>query len=307
MAKILVTGGAGFIGSHLVDRLLAENHDVRSFDRVRPEHSHQRLESHVGSFEDSSAVCTALSGMDVCYHLISTTVPASSNADPDFDITSNLLGTLRFLQHAVNAGVSKVIFISSGGTVYGEPRKTPIPETHPTEPICSYGIVKLAIEKYLEIFRRMHGLEYVILRVSNPYGERQRMASNQGAVAVFLGKAWRGETIEIWGDGSVIRDYVHIEDVTAALTAALDYDGTHRLFNIGAGCGLDLNRLLDLIERALGAKTTRRYLPSRAFDVPENVLDIRLAAAELGWKPSISHEKGLERMSEWLKRTSRES
>ena len=156
-----------------------------------------------GDFTSDSDVASAVIGCDVCFHLISTTLPKSSNLDPVFDIETNLMGTVRLLNQVVKSGVGKVIFLSSGGTVYGPPQEIPIVETHPTNPICSYGITKLAIEKYLELFYQLHGVDYTVLRLSNPFGERQRIESSQGAVAVFLGKALRGEKIEIWGGENI--------------------------------------------------------------------------------------------------------
>ena len=217
-----------------------------------------------------------------------------------FDVESNLLGTIRLLDHAVKSGLKKIIFVSSGGTVYGKPLQTPIPETHPTNPLCSYGINKLSIEKYLGLYHELYGLDYTVLRMSNPFGERQRTDASQGAVAVFLGKAIRGETIEIWGDGSVVRDYVYIHDVILALLAALDCSCEEHVFNIGSGKGVSLNELLDSIENITLYPTRRRYVKSRLFDVPDNVLDIDRAVSLLDWSPQISFEDGLMRFAKWL-------
>ena len=169
-----------------------------------------------------------------------------------FDIETNLLGTVRLLNQVVKAKVGKVVFLSSGGTVYGPPQEVPIVETHQTNPICSYGITKLAIEKYLDLFFQLHGIDYTVLRLSNPFGERQRIQSSQGAVAVFLGKALRKEKIEIWGDGFVVRDYLHVSDVVSAMIASIDYQGSDRVFNIGSGSGVSLNEVVDGISQVLG-------------------------------------------------------
>jgi UDP-glucose 4-epimerase len=204
------------------------------------------------------------------------------------------------LHHALHAGIRKVVFLSSGGAVYGLPLWLPIPEHHPTNPICSYGITKLAVEKYLGMFEKLYGLEYVVLRISNLYGERQRTKSSQGAVAVFLGKALAGENIEIWGDGSVIRDYVHIADVVNAILASAQYDGPERIFNIGFGVGISLNEVISEIECAMGMKVSRTYVKGRAFDVPSSVLGIECAKRELRWEPEISFPVGLRRTLRWL-------
>lgn len=306
MKKCLVLGGRGFIGAHLVDALLARGYFVRCFDRphVTPlgeaHLSNQRFELFEGDLLSEADVIEAVQGCDVCFHLVSTTLPKSSNADPVFDVESNVLGTLRLLSHAIQSGLKKVIFVSSGGTVYGVPTQLPIPETHPTDPLCSYGIVKLTIEKYLWLFHQLHGLDYRVLRISNPYGPRQRTHASQGAVAVFLGKVVRGEPVEIWGDGSVVRDYVYIADVVDALLLALETNSDKQVFNIGAGRGLSLNEMLDAIEKVTGRVAERHYSPGRAFDVPESVLCIAQARQHLGWSPNVSFEQGLERFAAWL-------
>jgi UDP-glucose 4-epimerase len=304
--KCLVLGGKGFIGSHLVDGLLAKGHQVRVLDRPNvPPLSDSanigRVEWLDGDFTSETDVRQALEGCEICYHLVSTTLPKSSNADPLFDVETNIMGTLRLLTHAVKAGVKKIVFSSSGGTVYGIPKAVPVEENHPTDPISSYGITKLAIEKYLHLFLDLHQLDYTILRVSNPYGERQRTRASQGAIAIFLGKVLRGETVDIWGDGSTVRDYVYIGDVADALMTAANHRGPERVFNIGSGAGLTINQVLDAIEHATGTKSKRNYAPARGFDVPRSVLAINRARDSLGWEPRTSFADGLAKTVRWLK------
>jgi len=303
-AHCLVLGGRGFIGSHLVDALLAQGHRVRCFYRPSPDDApacdNPALEYFEGDLTDEARVGQALEGIDVCFHLISTTLPQSSNADPAYDVRSNVLGTVSLLTQAVSQGVKRVVFVSSGGTVYGIPSVSPIPETHATDPVCSYGITKLAIEKYLGLFRHLHGLECTVLRIANPFGERQRMRSGQGAVAVFLGKVLRGEPIEVWGDGSVVRDYIYIGDVIDSLLAAMHYSGPEYVFNIGSGRGHSINEVLQAVENVTGRPATRHYLPGRAFDVPSNVLCIERAGQLLGWAPKVGFEDGLQRFADWV-------
>lgn len=301
--RCLVLGGRGFVGSHLVDGLLAAGYRVRSFGRLHTGHHEPRpgLEYFDGNFENLDDVRSALEGCDVCYHLISTTLPKSSNGDPCYDIESNLIGTVRLLDCAVSKGVKKIIFTSSGGTVYGNPRYTPIPESHPTDPICSYGITKLAVEKYLEMFRTLHGLEYQVLRLANPYGERQLTHGSQGVIAIFLGKILRGESVEIWGDGSSIRDYLHISDVTRALIRSIEPGLTEeRVLNIGSGIGVSVNELLEMIEAVTGRTSDKKYLPGRVFDVPSNVLDISAAYRCFNWSPQVGFTEGIARFARWL-------
>ncbi|WP_310354355.1 NAD-dependent epimerase/dehydratase family protein [Paraburkholderia strydomiana] len=306
--RCLVLGGGGFIGSHLTRALLEHGYYVRCFERPHTGAScaqaieHPNFELFQGDFVNPLDLACALEGVDVCFHLVSTTLPKSSNADPAFDVETNLLGTVRLLTQAVKSGVTKVIFVSSGGTVYGVPQAVPVPETHPTNPVCSYGIAKLAIEKYLALFHQQHGLDYAVLRLANPFGEGQRAESGQGAVAVFLGRILRGETLEVWGDGSVIRDYIYIEDVVTALLLSIDLKGSERLFNIGSGRGHSINEVLDVLERTVGQPAIRRYRPGRSFDVPASVLCIESARRSLGWSPKVDFEEGVERFAAWMKR-----
>jgi UDP-glucose 4-epimerase len=301
-------GGRGFIGSHLVDALLNRGYLVRCFGRPHSQaisRSHlenDRFELREGDFVSEADMANALEGCQVCFHLVSTTLPKSSNADPIFDVESNVVSTVRLLARATQLGLKKIIFVSSGGTVYGVPGQIPIPETHSTDPVCSYGITKLSIEKYLHLFFVLHGLDYTVLRLANPFGEGQRVHANQGAVAVFLGKILRGEPVEIWGDGSVVRDYIYIGDVVDALVAALERTTDERVFNIGSGRGRSLNELIDSIETVTGCFADRRYMPSRQFDVPANVLSIARARELLDWSPKISFESGLKDFADWLQR-----
>ncbi|CAI8157469.1 MAG: dTDP-4-dehydro-6-deoxyglucose reductase [Prochlorococcus marinus str. MIT 9215] len=190
--------------------------------------------------------------------------------------------------------------VSSGGTVYGIPCAVPIPETHPTNPICSYGITKLAIEKYVALYRQLHGLDGLILRVANPFGPRQRLDAAQGVVPVFLGKALRHEPLQIWGDGTTVRDFLNVADVVAALLAAVAYQGEETLFNIGSGQGISLNQLIVLLERQLKRSLEVEYLPPRGCDVPTNVLCIDRAMRVLDWKPQIPVAEGLRRLCDSL-------
>jgi UDP-glucose 4-epimerase len=299
-------GGGGFIGSAIADRLLLDGHRVRIFERPRVQPYRQFLgnesvEWQAGDLQSAHDIDAAIAGSDAVIHLVSTTLPKSSNDDPVFDVQSNLVSTLNLLDAMVRRRIGRLVFISSGGTVYGASRGEPVAETHPTEPQVSYGIVKLAIEKYILMYQRLHGLRGIVLRVSNPYGERQRTETAQGAVSVFLRRALRGETIDIWGDGSVARDYIHVADVAEAFALALAYDGTESVFNIGSGSAVSLNALLERIERQLGQPVSRRHTQARAFDVPVSVLDNTLALRELGWSPKVGLEEGLARTIGWMR------
>lgn len=306
MMKILIFGGGGFIGSAIADRLLLDGHQLRIFERPRVEPYRKFAESEwvewiAGDFSSNHDVVDAINGVDIVLHLVSTTLPKTSNDDPIYDIQSNLVATLQLLNAMVTHNVRKIVFISSGGTVYGTPVYLPIDESHPTEPLVSYGITKLAIEKYLQMYHHLHGINAITLRVANPYGERQRIETAQGAVGVFLHHALKGTPIEIWGDGTVTRDYIHVSDVAEAFAKTVEYSGTRNCFNISSSTGTSLNELVAIVKDVIRRPVEVRYLPSRSFDVPANVLSNDLARNELGWAPSISIRDGIARAAEWMR------
>ena len=305
--KVAIFGGGGFIGSAIADRLLKDGHELRIFERSRVEPYRQfdddeKVEWLTGDLMSIFDVNRVIDGVDVVMHLVSTTLPKSSNDDPVYDVQSNLVATLQLLDAMVAKKVSKIVFISSGGTVYGDPEYLPIDEKHPTEPRVSYGITKLAIEKYLLMYQKLHGIKANILRVTNPYGERQRVETAQGAIGVFLNKALLDQPIEIWGDGSVTRDYIYIGDVAEAFSCAMNYNGSTSVFNISSGIGTSLNELIAILEDTLGREINRSYLPGRSFDVPVSVLSNSLAYQELGWQPKLNINEGIAKTAEWLRK-----
>lgn len=304
--RVLVFGGGGFIGSGIVERLLAESHQVTVFEKSGVPHlngplASARLTWIHGDILSMEQVGAAIRGVDAVVHLVSTTLPKSSNENPIYDVQSNVVGTLHILNAMVQHEVPRILFISSGGTVYGNPVYLPIDEKHPTEPHVSYGVTKLAIEKYLGIYERLHGIVAMVLRVANPYGERQRVETAQGAVGVFLERALRGLPIEIWGDGSVIRDFIYIRDVAEAFAKALVYEGEERVFNVSSGLGTSLNELVKVIERALGRPVELQHRPGRAFDIPVSVLSNALARREFGWEPRVGLAEGISRTIDWFR------
>jgi UDP-glucose 4-epimerase len=298
----LVLGGTGFLGSHVVEALLERDCPVRVFDRAQDWGalgSTPNVEICAGDFSSQGDVAAALSGCGTVFHLVGSTLPKNSNDDPVHDLESSLLSTIRFLELARQSKVKKIVFASSGGTVYGVPAVVPVPEHHETCPLCFYGVHKLAIEHYLRLYESLHGLDYCVLRLANPFGERQRPERSQGAVAVFLDRALRGEEIVVWGDGSAVRDYVYVADVARAFCLAASGSSAHRIFNIGSGHGLSVNDLISSIEALVGHPVSKRYQPGRPFDVPVNVLDISRAATHLGWRPEYSFREGLRRTMAW--------
>lgn len=308
--KIVIFGGGGFIGSAIADRLLLDGHELTIFERPRVEPYRKFLDAEsvkwlTGDLLSMHDVSDAINETDIVIHLVSSTLPKSSNDDPIYDVQSNLVGSLQMLNAMVAKKIRKIIFISSGGTVYGKPKYLPIDEHHATEPQVSYGITKLAIEKYLLLFEQMHGIRATILRVANPFGERQRIETAQGAVTAFLYRALSGRPIEIWGDGTATRDYIYISDVADAFACAVAYEGPRSVFNVSSGVGISLNNLVSLLEEILGYPIECRYLPGRSFDVPVSILSNELAQREMGWVPTVSLREGIENVVKWMTKTVR--
>ncbi len=211
-----------------------------------------------------------------------------------YDVETNLVSSLNFFEECVKNNIRKVIFISSGGTVYGNPVKIPVNEDHPTHPTSSYGITKLAIEKYLELYKNLKGLDYTILRLSNPFGERQNPKLGQGLIAAFMYNIKHEQPIEIWGDGSVVRDYFYIKDGAEAVSLSLKQDSKYRTFNISSGTGLSINQILEKFRKNLKLEFKVIYKEARKFDVLVNVLDNRRAKRYLKWKPETNFNEALK-------------
>ena len=296
--KTVILGGGGFLGSHICEALLQNNHDVTIFDLPSATYLEycSKLGAKIitGNFLESDRIQKALDQGNVIYHLISTTVPKTSNEDPQYDIRTNVIGFLNILKDEKLLKNKNFIFSSSGGTVYGIPNQVPIPETHPTNPICSYGIHKLIIEKYLNLFNKLYDLDYCILRVGNAYGPRQPKAGPQGVIGTFLSKAIQDEEIVVWGDGSVIRDYTYVSDIAEAFVKAGEYQGKPKLFNIGSGKGHSINDILEMILEIVDVPIKVKYVEGRFFDVPSNVLDISLAKTFLNWVPKTNLFNGIK-------------
>ena len=296
--RILVLGGGGFIGSAVIRKLLDRGHSVRIFQRsqdgsdVYKQYSN-KIEWVIGEFANRKDVENALNEIDTVIHLISTTLPKSSNEDMEFDIKSNVIPTLTLLEAMVFKSIPRIIFASSGGTVYGVPQYIPIDEEHQTEPLVSYGITKLIIEKYMLLFQKLYGIRSIVLRVSNPYGEGQKMNSGQGVIAAFIRRALNKSPLEIWGDGNVTRDYIYVDDVADAFVKAVQYEGKNSIFNISSGIGTTITEIIENLEIAIGVPIARVYRNARIFDVEVNVLSNKLAKDELDWHPKTSLRNGL--------------
>jgi UDP-glucose 4-epimerase len=297
--KCIIYGGAGFIGSHIAEELLVHGYNVSVFDKLNAskknvEHILNEIDFIEGDFSNEVDITKSLKNQDFVVHLVSSTLPASSNLNPYYDVESNLLSSIHLMEECSRQKVSKVVFISSGGTIYGNPLKIPIKENHRTNPTCSYGIIKLSIEKYFELYRILKGLDYTILRFANPFGERQNPLLGQGLIASLLYKVKQKETIEIWGDGKIVRDYFYIRDGVKAISSALKYHGAQRTFNISSAKGLSINQILQRFRNSLELEFKVKYEPSRKFDVKVNVLDNSLAKKYLKWSPETNFNEALK-------------
>ena len=297
--NVLILGASGFLGGGIIKQLSRNSSSlnlkkIRLFCRNTPEFNLlSNSEVLIGDFQNKSDIDKALAGIDVVVHLISSTTPATSNLDSQLEVTGNLLPTIQLLDLIPKHNVKKVIFASSGGTAYGDWNGLPSRESFSINPLCNYGIFKITIEKLLLKLKRDHNIAISILRISNPYGINQRIENGQGALSTFLKASISRKKIEIWGDGNVIRDYVHIDDVADAFIAALAYEGDKSIFNIGSGIGVSLNELIDLINLHRGFKLAVTYKDSRVFDLQKNILDISLAKSELNWIPKIDISSGI--------------
>lgn len=318
--KVLVTGGAGFIGSHIVDGLLGAGHTVAVLDDLSSgsrRHLPPAVPVHVCDIVDGAAVAAVFAAErpDAVCHQAAQMSVSRSVREPRFDAEVNCLGLINVLESAVRHGARRFVFASSGGVLYGDV-STPAPETTPAEPVSPYGITKWVGERYLKFFAAEHGLQAVALRYSNVYGPRQNPHGEAGVVAIFCSRLLAGDPARINGDGRYVRDYVYGPDVARANLLALSADdsrvaaGTLTSLNVGTGIGTDVNELEDRLRRAVALATARRgrpvslpppeHGPARAGDLRSNLLDASLAATVLGWRPEVSLEAGLERTAEWF-------
>lgn len=305
--RVLVTGGAGFIGSHVVDTFVARGHQVSVVDDLssgRREQVNPRARFH--RLDVRSPAITDLL-MDerpqlVDHHAAQISVTRSVR-EPAFDADVNVLGSLNLFNSCIAAGVKRVLFASTGGAIYGETRRMPTPETEPARPIAPYGIAKRTVEHYLEFFRREHGLSCLVLRYSNVYGPRQDPHGEAGVVAIFSRALLEGQSATIFGTGEATRDYVYVGDVVSAnlLAAESQAEG---ILNIGTGIRTSTRRIYDLIAAAAGVDQPPAYGPPRAGDLANSCLDARRAQLLLGWKPTVSLEEGIRLTVDYFRKIS---
>ena len=297
--KILVTGGAGFIGSHIVDAYLAAGHAVAVVDdlstgrrnNLNPSAAFYQLDIR----DPKLAEVFDRERPEVVNHHAAQIDVRHSVADPVHDASINILGSLNLLECCRAAGVRRVVYISSGGAVYGEPAYLPCDEAHPIRPICPYGASKHTVEHYLEMYYALYGQRYTILRYANVYGPRQDPNGEAGVVAIFAGKMLRGEPVDIFGDGGQERDFVYVGDCAQANVLALTGDSPDGTYNIGSGVATSVNGIFSALQRLTGHSGLPHHLEPKAGETRRIFLRTEKARSELGWVPAVTLEEGLRR------------
>jgi len=299
--NILVLGGNGFIGSHLVDHLLLKGHNIRVFDSVYERYRKPLLnvDYRISTLDNIPDLYEALLGIDIIFHLASSSVPSTSNIDTITDINKNLVPTLNVLNLSVKLGIERIVYFSSGGAVYGIPLATPVNEKHLLQPISSYGIIKATIEKYLFLYQRLYNIKPLILRPSNPYGPRQGHYMAQGVISTFLRKIKMNESITLFGDGNSTKDYIYIKDLIS-LCYELSFKDEVGIFNLGSGKGITINQIISQISKTTGVTPEIINADLQNFDVSNFVLDISKISRILGKYPSISLETGISETWNWI-------
>ncbi len=299
--NIVILGAAGFIGTNLALELVKQNNDnITLIDKERGFFTNSTLLNaknvviKESDFSPESDFDDLVKNQDVVYHMVSTNIPTNSNEHIPQDLMLNVVVSSYLLEACVRQNVKKVVFISSGGTVYGKEKGCPLSEDTATNPISSYGIQKVTIEKLLYLYRYMYNLDYRVIRLANPYGPYQRPNGILGAVTTFTYKALKNEEITVFGDGSVIRDYIFIDDAIRAIMNIVNGEGKHRTYNLGCGYGTSLSQLLDIVKESLQLELNIVYKPGRKVDVPVNYLDISRYEQDYGKLNPISLQEGIK-------------
>ena len=301
----LVTGGAGFIASHVVDRLIAGGEEVAVVDNLssgRRENVNPQAAFYQIDIRDRDALARVFEEFrpQVVNHHAAQIDVRKSVADPVFDADCNVLGSLNVILESVRTGVKHFIYASTGGAIYGEPERTPADEDHPVSPLAPYGISKHTVEHYLRMYHANEGLRYVALRYANIYGPRQDPQGEAGVMAIFIGRMLAGKRPIIFGDGTATRDYVYVEDAAAANEAALRVQKVG-VYNVGTAVETTVLEIVQGLNGVLGTDLDPEFAPPRPGEVQRIALDARLAQRELGWRPTVSFDEGLRLTADWFR------
>lgn len=304
--NILILGAAGFIGTNLAIELAKDTSNrITLADKKKQYFNPAVMADNVEIVESTLSVgmdYSILANQDIVYHLVSTNVPTTSNQHISQDIEANVLFSSYLFEECVKYGVKKIAFISSGGTVYGKEASCPLSEETPTNPISSYGVQKITIEKLLYLYNYMYGLDYRIIRLANPYGPYQRPNGILGAVTTFTYKALTGDTITVYGDGSVVRDFIYIDDAVRGILNIVNGENKHHIFNLGCGYGTSIRKVLDTVRKVFGYELNVIYKAGRSVDVPVNYLDISRYEKYYGKLNPITLEEGIKKTAEFMKK-----
>lgn len=304
--NIVILGAAGFIGTNLTARLAQDptyhitlvDKDKKYFKHIEDMHF-TNVEIHFADFCDDMNFDKFLKNQDIVYHLVSTTVPTTSNKNISQELAINIGFSVSLLEACVRCNVQRVVFVSSGGTVYGRNAVCPIVEETGLNPINAYGIQKVTIENLLYLYNYLYELDYRIVRLANPYGPYQRPNGVQGVVAAFIYRALKNESIVVFGDGTVVRDFIYISDAVGAMLNVANGAAPYKVFNIGCGYGTSINKILDIVKNVIGKELQIVYMPGRNVDVPKNILDISRYEQYYGKLNCCSLEDGIRKTAEW--------
>jgi len=299
--KFLLIGGNGFIGSHLIDVLLRNNHNVRVFDIAYERYREpiKNVDYRIASLDDLPSLYEAMLGIDIVVHLVSASVPSTSNLDAISDVNKNLISTLNILDGLIKLGIKRLVYFSSGGAVYGNTTVKTINEEHHFNPISSYGIIKATIEHYLSLYKVIYGLNTLILRPSNPYGPRQGHFIAQGVISTFLKKVQKGEPLSVFGDGHSSKDYIYIEDLVE-LCYNLCLTCEEGAYNLGSGNGTNLLSIIDIINKVTNKKNEVNFSEYKSYDVSNFVLDISKLKNKIGDFSLTELDKGIAKTWDWI-------
>ena len=302
--KILITGAAGFIGQNLVRKLIRSGHHILGLTRqtsLEIAEGEQFRQLHISDSTGLQKYADEIRQCETVIHLASKTTPAASFGQPLKDINENLVPTLDLLNILNKSRVKRFIFASSGGTVYGIPKSTPIDENHTTIPTTPYGVEKIAAENLIRLWASNNDVEYLLLRISNPYGPYQHGRNNQGVIGSWLRAILHSQPIDIYGDGEVVRDYLYIDDLVSAFIIAVEQtDFPSGIYNLGSSQGSSLNEIATSLMGIDGVELTINRLPRRKFDVPLNILNSSKFRNQTGWTPEHSLDQGLKKALDWL-------
>lgn len=302
--KILIIGGFGFIGRNLAAQLKSNGYDVTLFGR-KPKFDEQEFENFnkfYGELSEENKILEALKGNEIVFHFAGSSTPGNLlDNDPLIEIRQYVEPTISLLKMCMENNVKQFILSSSGGMVYGVPNDLPINESHPTNPISAYGINKLIIENYMSLYSRSYKTNMTTIRISNPYGPHQNTQKKQGVIGTFCHNIANNNKIRIWGDGSVTRDYIYIDDLVSALEKIIsdkENVGFHK-YNVGTGIGTSISELLNKLDKIVTHNIEIEYLPGRNIDIKTNILDINAFKSKFDWKQKVSLDTGLLNTYKW--------